>query len=118
MADLQIHKASNSTGRGMPTYADRAGAGYSTHLVVGTSASSAIDVSAGNIIRVRNKGNSSGNGDLFLVTGLVGVAAPTTGDFYSIKAGEISYIGLDTGDTHIRFIGDTASMNIWYSLVG
>ena len=116
MAALDIHNSS-PVGRGAPTYADRAGAGYSTHIVVGTSASSIIDVSEANIIRVRNKGDSSDEGDLFLVTS-TGDLVPTTGDYYPVPAGEIAYIAIDTGDTHIAFIGSVVDMDIWYSMVG
>ena len=117
MATLSIHNSAG-VGAGAPTYADRASAGYSTKVVVGTAATAAIDVSACNVLRVYNQGDGSSEGTLFLVTGLAAVEAPTATDFYPIPAGQMGYIALDTGDTHIRFIGTNASMSVWYSQVG
>lgn len=112
MSDTTMHKVYES-GKGIPSYADRAKAGYSTHVVVGTSPSSQI-ATLGNVVRIYN---SHASARVHVVTS-TGDQTPNTGDFYPIKAGEIAYLALDTGDTHMCLVASEASAGVWYSFVG
>ncbi len=112
MSDTSMHKI-HEVGGGLPSYADRAKAGYSTHVVVGTSPLAVI-ATRGNVLRLYN---SHASALLHVVTGAEDIV-PTTGDHYPIKAGDIVRIATDTGDTHFSLIATTADVGVWYSFVG
>jgi len=118
VANLRIHQAKTEFGQGWPTYADYAGADATAKIVVGTSASAAIDVSTANVVRVQNRGDGSGEGELCLVTGDSEVGDPDMNNFYAIPAGQIAYIAVDRDEGYIKFIGENASMVVRYSLIG